>query len=371
MNKASAILIVLLSAGVPLAAQDHPAGARIPVKDGEALRVDGPFTHDNLSIYILFRKEMPAAQAQYITLEEGIRSGLVTVTEAPRAQVQQLLITNSSDRRLFLQIGELVHGGRQDRTLQTSLVIPPKTTDAPIPSFCVEQTRWSGGKEFAAEGKIAPKGVQMAISARSQDGVWRSVEGYKRQARAAMKEAPDSSRTSSINEELSSREFRKLTGEYESALGRAPGRYSFPVGVVCAVNGEISTADLYHAGGLFKSLFFKLLSSAATEAAANPAGGVKKFTPPTLREVSDFLAGAWDGQRQEERLGLGNVSVRITSSRAYNNELYFENEWIHSHVMKKETGIIVPVPPPRPIPVPIPRPPMPPRPMSEPMPRDP
>ena len=42
-----------------------------------------------------------------------------------------------------MQAGDVVKGGRQDRTLTVSLVLPPKSGRIPIASFCVEHGRWS------------------------------------------------------------------------------------------------------------------------------------------------------------------------------------------------------------------------------------
>jgi hypothetical protein len=50
----------------------------------------------------------------------------VKITEAEREQVQQLSITYAGTKPLFLAAGELVKGGKQDRTLLSSLVVLPR-----------------------------------------------------------------------------------------------------------------------------------------------------------------------------------------------------------------------------------------------------
>src|SRR5207248_3320243 len=44
--------------------------------------------------------------------------------------------------------GDIVKGGRQDRVLTVSFLLPPQSGRVPIASFCVEQGRWAArGKE--------------------------------------------------------------------------------------------------------------------------------------------------------------------------------------------------------------------------------
>jgi len=360
-----------------------PAELLAQVDSEEALRVDGPFTHQNLSIYILFRKRLPGNPPDYLTLKEGLRTGQVTVSEASRARVEQLLITNKSDKRLFLQVGELLHGGRQDRTLQTSFVIAPRSADVPIPSFCIEKSRWSGGRELSAVGAIAPQSVQRSIASGSQARVWDSVRSYKESARAAAGIGGASS-GSSLNEELRSREFQKIIGGYEAALGGVIHRYRNPIGMVWAINGQIEQAEVYHSSDLFGGLFPQLLASAAAEAGSRvgrpipvpvPLPGPREphgerdvirlprpvppptHNPPALKQVSDFLVAVWDGSSSREELGRDNVRVRVTSSAGTKDDLLYQGGWVHAHILPRQSGVIVPLPRPpvRPMPRPMPQ----------------
>jgi len=318
--------------------------------------LDGPFTHKNLSIYVLYLETRPAAETEYITLAEGTKDGTVVITEARKETVRRLLITNKSDKPLFLQVGELVSGGKQDRTLTTSLVIPPKSVQVPIPSLCVERSRWSGGRAFAAAGRLSPSSVNVEVQGGDQAGVWRNVGAYKTRARAAMVRAGGAearSKTSSVNEELDSREFKKLTDEYVKALAAVPDRFGCPVGLAWAVNGRTTTVDIYTSRPLFRKLFGMLLDAAAAEAAAGPSG--RRHSPPTAKQVADLIAAAWDGRKKTDTLGYGNVFVRITCPRTLASQLTYRDKLIHSQVLRKHP-VPVPVPVPAPPPVPTPRP---------------
>ncbi len=303
------------------------------------LVVVGPFTHKNLSLFVLCAAGEPTEAPDYLTLEEGIKQKLVEINEKGRGQVTSLLVTNRSDRPLFLHAGELVKGGKQDRTLQSSLIIPPKSVNVAIPSFCVERSRWVGGKKFAGLGKIIPGSrANAGIQYRRQGEVWSSVAKLKSGATQAMAQAGqqgDSSKPSSVNEELTSKGFTKLTGEYKTALAGVLEGLANPVGLVYAVNGHVDIANAYHAESLLKKMFGKLLDSCASDAAANQPGE-KKFKPPTAKQVANFIATAWDGKKIEEKPVLGNVVTRIITDKSVVNKLAYKGEVIHVQVIRAD-----------------------------------
>ncbi len=107
-------------------------------------RVSDPIVHENLAVYFIHGKS--AAGNVPLTLEEAMAKGVVHVNET--SNVNQLEIENLGNEEVFVQSGDIVKGGQQDRTLMVSLVLPPKSGRIPIASFCVEQGRWSArGRE--------------------------------------------------------------------------------------------------------------------------------------------------------------------------------------------------------------------------------
>ena len=345
----------------------HPQQIMVNVPGLGRLALSGPYRHRNLSLFYFHDTGRPLGEPDYITLEEGTASGQVTVSEQADAQVGRLLISNLSTRPLFLQIGEIVKGGKQDRTLQVSLVVPAGTRNFPVSSFCVEQTRWSGGKGFSSRGVVMPDRLgRIAVQKRSQAEVWSNVGSYKdranRNASVVSGKPVRRSRTSSVNEELDSAEFRKLIGTYESKLMAPYRRLSRPRGLVTVVDGQISTADIYHASGLFRKLYPKLLKGSSAEAAA----GSIRYLPRgvTVQDVANFLAASWHGTKRTENYPCDNVFVRITARSALASQLFYKDNLIHVQVVRTGSVVIRPPRPPRPIPMPRPIPPRPhPRPL--------
>ena len=341
----AAAFIAILAVGLTVLASEvlpRPADVAVAIPGHARVLISGPYTHRNLSIFIIHGEDEPDSDVDYIILEEGIKQGLVKITEAKREQVRELLVTNKSELPLYLQVGELVKGGKQDRTLQVSLVIPPKTTEAPIPSFCVEQSRWSSGKEFAAMGALAPSNAtNIAIQSGSQQRVWSSVKSYKEAARANIGDR--SSRTSSVNEELQNKDFVKIIEGYTSDLKTIPRQFARPLGMAYAVNGQISTVNVYKSRLLFKKLYPKLLKTAAAEAGAGQRVKEKELPSVTARDMAVFISSAVDGKKQERKLGYENVYVRIFGQRSLMAQLYHAGEVVHTQALATESELVVPV----------------------------
>src|SRR5215510_516281 len=157
-------LLAALSAS-PLVLSALAAFAAAPSSD--PVRISGPVTHENLTVFFIHGTSAPGKAP--LTLEEALAKRTVEVRET--GNVNQLEIENSGSEPVFMQAGEIVKGGQQDRTLMVSLLLPPKSGRIPIDSFCVEQGRWSArGKEdvktFASSsGHVPSREMKMAMQA--------------------------------------------------------------------------------------------------------------------------------------------------------------------------------------------------------------
>src|ERR1700745_2913302 len=97
-----------------------------------------PIQHQNLKVQFLLGRSDPP---EYLTLAEGCRLGMVEVLGT--GTVGQLSVHNHSPKKpLFMQLGELLKGGLQDRTIATDLVLDPGEKYDGISVYCVEKARW-------------------------------------------------------------------------------------------------------------------------------------------------------------------------------------------------------------------------------------
>lgn len=301
---------------------------------GVVYRISGPYTHKNLSVFMLHAGSKDTAN--YLTLQEGLRSKLVRISEMDQEEVNQLVITNDSDRPLFLQEGDRVVGGKQDRIISSSLVIPPHSRRVPLPAFCVEHGRWTAGaahRTFGAsvEDAIAPLSVRRAAKAgNSQSGVWDNVAREKQVAGSLV---GASQNTTSLTEALESPGFRKIADDSVSTLNGIAAKSRDAVGVAIAVNGRIEEVNVYPSHSLLQRLYPRLLRSYALDAAKQSGQARAARLKPT--DVTAFLTQRKEGKRTDQRIDARNSMYKQELSTGVELQTNYNGQAVHQQYMRK------------------------------------
>lgn len=327
------LLVVLLLAGC----QRTVAPTDVEL-DGSEYHIRGPFSHDNVTVFLLSSDRQD--ERDFLTLDEGLKDGRVEIAEQEEERVGALRIENRSDRPLYLQEGERLQGGKQDRIIITSLVVPPRSGKTSVPTLCVEQSRWVEGDKgrefgFTVNPALAPKGVRGAAKIEgSQDRVWICVQVQKGSA-ATQLQAKNTN--SSVNEMLDAPQVRAIAEVYAKALGSAldgpEGRDV--VGVAIVVNGQIEEVDIYPNRALFGKLYPRLIQSYALQATLlkdQPTAPVAV----SASAVARFLGGSGKSSEREKSLDAHNV-VRIgeLEDDKYRCTTRYDGQLVHWQMMKK------------------------------------
>jgi hypothetical protein len=275
--------------------------------------------------------------------------------------VNELQIENLGSGEVFVQSGDIVKGGQQDRVLTVSLLLPPKSGRIPIASFCVEQGRWTArGREdvktFATasavipsrEAKIAMKAPVTASADPSPTGEVNPVSGASRQrAGLARGYAEDTSvrqqevwrRVRSVQDKLSgsvgapvysqasqtslqlaleNEKLKDAQAAYLNALKGGGETDADVVGYVFAVNGKLNSAEIYPSNALFRKMWPKLLQASITEAISQKNGD--RDAAPAGEAALAFLTEAAKGKSTERPLP---AEVRL-EVRDAEKAFYFE-----------------------------------------------
>src|SRR3954468_12885909 len=104
------------------------------------VRVGDPIRHEALTAFPLF--STPDEAVEYLLADEAIAAGSVTVEEVSEGgSVPNLLVTNAGDTRVLFLEGEELRGAKQNRVLNTSVLVAAHSKTR-IPVSCVEQGRW-------------------------------------------------------------------------------------------------------------------------------------------------------------------------------------------------------------------------------------
>lgn len=315
-------------------------------------RVLAPIESGNLLLFPVVQSgKMPASP--FITLDEGIKSGQVEVTEAGRVrglvrprpaqspfhdgvahpfpqppryrsdQVNTLVLVNNSDKPLLLLAGEIVTGGKQDRVVAKDRIVPAGSDPIDLGVFCIEPGRWTEDTAtFRPSAKVSAQSIMVqptvrakAMVTKDQQEVWNSVHGAIGAALAAPEPpgiAGSASPTGSLGTTSYARAMQDSAVSAKVDEAAAPLmksreqileklRQEHAVGVVLAVRGEIVWADIFSDTDLLARYWTKLIRSYAAESLL-PG---ETHPRPTVADAQHFL----DAPAGSTETSIGEVGV--------------------------------------------------------------
>jgi len=277
-------------------------------------QLGAPVTFQALTVFPVITDQLESID-DYITLDEGLRSRKVIVSEigangrtrrvghgrpvSDNAEVNRLMVTNKSGKTLVLIAGEIIIGGKQDRIVGEDCVIASSNKPVPVDVYCVEHGRWDERSGFgrsrtnnntassggtgggagggnavhlaatapgtfsapASGGMAAPKVRAKAQAEKSQDGVWTEVAKLESSNSV-------SSSTGTLNKVYEDRRVSAKLNDYERAIrNKLSGKNV--IGAVVAIGGQLLSADVFASPRLFQAYWPKLLKSYALEAVSS------------------------------------------------------------------------------------------------------
>ncbi|MFW6106974.1 MAG: ARPP-1 family domain-containing protein, partial [bacterium] len=283
----------------------------------------------NLTLVPLRGEGHQARFQDYILASEAIDAGVLTVTEVDESgTVPELLAVNDADRPVLLIDGEELQGAKQNRILNTSVLLPPKSKTR-IPVSCVEEGRWSHVSPTFKAGSYSPsslrqrksRDVQHSLRARGraesdQGAVWDSVAEHIESSAAA---AP----TRAMSDAMAT--LADVLGRYHEALPYP----SAACGVVAAVCGRFVALDAFDSPSTLEAIWGRLVASYAMDAEAAKDHAPKTFTAKAagvlLEHVAEQQCQAFDA------VGLGH-DLRFEATDVLGQGLQADERLVHLSV---------------------------------------
>jgi hypothetical protein len=243
--------------------------------------------------------------AQYLTLAEGLKAKQVKVTEDKGgAQVNRVTVANLSAKPLLLLGGEVILGGQQDRIIGKDTILPAHE-EMSLEVFCVEHGRWSGHGEFtSAGGLVEGKARQRARFESDQQRVWEEVA--KKNAALKVENATGTYRNLATGPEGEAA-MKPYREHIRGALDQLPEAKRM-IGVIAAVNGRVTSVEIFAEPSLFAAYRDKLLDSLFVSVADVPAAATP-VAPPAAQEVRAFMKAADDAPEQAIAAPKGSKTV--------------------------------------------------------------
>ncbi|MBI3268948.1 MAG: hypothetical protein HYZ53_07995 [Planctomycetes bacterium] len=290
--------------------------------------VAGPLTVH----FVRLRPRTPERGLNYRPVAEALATGAVKVVEKSAAgQVNCLTLSNESADRVFLLGGEILRGGKQDRLVNTDVLVEAGSrTDVPV--SCVERNRWRYVSQKFESGSTGTPSLRTVLSksvtasyetvgtpTSDQLRVWAQVD-------TTATSLGTHSATSNLSEHYASRQA-DLAKVIDGI--RAPAD---ACGMIVRMGDERHATDIFDRADTFGRYCRKLLEGYGAEAIGRATSGAKRadagadgsaVLPP---DPSSLL----DGVESTEHAGVGlGTEVRLKSPRAEGGALVFGDAVVH------------------------------------------
>ncbi|MBE3037483.1 MAG: TIGR02452 family protein, partial [Chloroflexi bacterium] len=250
----------------------------------DTLKVGDGMGHLNLTLVPL-RGEAPG-RLDYTLAADAIAAGVLTVTEVSEGgSVPHLAVANEATKMVLFLDGEELVGAKQNRILNTSVLVAPKSRTK-IPVSCVEQGRWRYASPDFQAGGHSPSGLRARKSrdvGRTLRATGRAVsdQGAVWDEVAAVHAALGShSPTMAMHEAID--QCRDSLDGYLKALPYPQGAR----GVCVSISGAFAAIDLFDRPETLERIWSRLMTGYALDAlvALN-----RKDLPPAPRGVLHVL----------------------------------------------------------------------------------
>ena len=292
-------------------------------------------SYRNLAVFPLLSGY--AADFDYITLDEALTEDLIEVMEKDEAgSVPELKVLNKSPKMILILDGEELVGAKQNRIVNTTILIQGKSTTV-VPVSCVEQGRWSyesprfHSKERLMSAQLRGlKAEQVHRSIRTSDSfrsdqseIWDEIS-----SKAARMEAE--SPTMAMSEIYEKK--RAALDDYVRHFRLA----EMQVGAVFLINGMVVGLDSFGKPETFAKVFRKLVESYALDAIDWQEE--EKSGKALKSDVTKFLWAA-SAASVESRLSVGlGIDYRLESYNLTGFALAHEDQVLHFSVFARRNG---------------------------------
>ncbi len=304
-------------------------------------------SHKNLQIFLI-SANTSGDDVDYVPLKRAMENDLVKITET--SNVNQLEVSNTSGKTVFIHAGDIVKGGKQDRTLTYDIIVDANKKDLKLSSFCVESERWSqrGGEEaayFSSNTKMLSSRDLKVSSKKNgrQSDIWSEVAETQEKLNDNISEYYDQNidvkaneSSSSLELALDNKELKKIKEEYRSSFEKLD--LEGVIGFAYAINGELYNIDVYNNKALFKELFDKLLTAAIVEAVTELDPQAKNYPELTvvklleqLKLEKDALETSKDLNKRTRWMTKEDRDLMVFTSVDLKNG----EEWLHHNIIIK------------------------------------
>lgn len=293
------------------------------------VRVGEPVRHESLALYPLYGES--TSQVEYRLSEEALADESLLVEEVnDSGSVPELFVENKGDTQVLFLEGEELIGAKQNRVLNTSVLIGAQTR-IKIPVSCVEQGRWGyNSRQFQSSGSHSPSKMRHRLKAsvtqslresgehRSDQGeVWSEVQELQCSHKVA---SPTMAMSDTFGAcEMSITDYREKLPYVEGATG-----------VAIVVGDRLVSVDMFDKPQTCEKVWKRLISGTILEALVAQSSENQACMEDVQRLLESTPAMKWEsakpvGQGEEHR-AEGEQGVQASA-------LFYDQTMVHGSVL--------------------------------------
>jgi len=293
------------------------------------IRVGNPIHHESLTVFPLFAETN--GQVDYLLSDEAIQAGSVTVQEVSEGgSVPDLLVENSGEIRVLFLEGEELVGAKQNRILNTSVLIPARSK-IKIPVSCVERGRWAyKSRHFGSGGRHSPSKLRHAMKSSVSESAL-SGTGHRSNQGKVWEEVDKQQATLGVSSMTGAMEDTFVA--HQQQIDEVALQLVYPegaVGLAVAIGDKVVAVDLFDKAATCQKVWRRLLSGFILDA-VEPTSATGEVTQPAVEETLAALrSSSWE---QVQTVGDGEEYRVKSDDRTQASALGFGDSLVHGSLL--------------------------------------
>ncbi|KAF0147642.1 MAG: hypothetical protein FD143_3021 [Ignavibacteria bacterium] len=272
----------------------------------------------------------------YVSLGRAASEKMIELVELKDgASVNDIFVINHSDKYIFMMDGDIIEGAKQNRVINTSVLLAPKVKTQ-VHVSCVEQGRWHHVSEsFTPSDYVAPANMRQMKNEDVLYSIKLNKKAYADQGKVWSKVAENhkefdiKSQTQNLSDLAIAREddFKKFIESFKSEEG---------VNGIALFNGnKFVGLDLFNCEVVFQEYFPKTLKGAAMQF-LNIKAPTKKIDESELKYKLLETMDKIEGLQKATFNGVGvGAEDRFQDEKLNGFALMFDKKLIHLTAMQK------------------------------------
>ncbi|MFP6899381.1 MAG: DUF6569 family protein [Opitutales bacterium] len=294
----------------------------------QSVKIGEPQRYRNMTVMPLIGRELDTGP-EYLTLQEALKEESLEVTELDEGgSVPELRVRNLSGQNVLLLDGEELMGAKQNRVLNTTVMVAGQT-EVIVPVSCTEQGRWDYKSAMFKDSEVMMTNKIRALKSRSVSTSLKMTNCYYSDQMEVWDGIEDLCMSSGSYSHTGAMKAAYL----QTAESLAGYRDAFPLlpnqrGVLVYLNDHMVGCELVSRSKAYEQLHGKLLDSFALDAVIEPEAEAseeigKEKAESFLREIP-----SWQTERFQS-VGLGE-DLRMENSNSHGNALLVEDVVVHA-----------------------------------------